>query len=359
MRIEIISCLVLRVTDPQNMKVMIACMADKEDWYKVVKRLGILTLFPFYQPEEVHFEMDLNLYEDRMATALAVQMAANERLENIRDPTLINADGSPGNLDSGISSLWQHVESLPHGGKIIFYYVCGPEERRFCLRKDMSRKYGNWRANVQSSQDVMWWKTLLDAPDYLLMFLYNCMNHFKSAAQVFKLCNVSHSGRISRNEFEMMIADTDWQVFKRDPSLVKQLFRHLDPNHSGDISFREWSSLQYLWNELELTILELLRFLDRNFSGNFEMAWDELDDGSGKLDLYTWQDAVRRVGYYGHTEPIFFYAAEDNGRDVAMTTKSWEKLQAVWRNRDELLRKITSSDQDFLDYSGHTAKLQG
>jgi len=143
-----------------------------------------------------------------------------------------------------------------------------------------------------------------------------------------------------------MIDDQDWTDFKNDPTLSKSVFRSLDPDHSGDVSLAEFSALQYLWNELELSILEFLKFTDRNSHGNFERAWDELDDGTGALDLKTWKEGVRLVGYFGHRTPIFYYAAEWLGREAVMTRKSWEKLQEMWRNRRELYAKLIASDPD-------------
>jgi len=348
-RVEVIITLVLRLADPQNMKVMRACIPDHSDtgvWRRVVRRVGTLALFPYYQPEEFYFDNDLTTYEDRMATAIAVQLAAHERLENVRNPDLINPDGSQGSLEYGISSSWQSYDSVPQGGKIKFQYVCGPEDRRFGLRKELAMKYGGWRAKVDGPRHVMWWKSLADVPEPLLTFLYNCMEHFRDARQVFGVCNVSFSGRVSRQELETMIAHSNWSDFQRDPNLAKQVFRALDPDNSGDVSLAEWAALQYLWNELELSILEFLKFVDRNFGGSFDMAWDEIEGGADALDLRAWQEGVQEIGYWGHCIPIFYFAAVEIGRDTVMTRASWDKLHDMWYQREELLEKITRFEQD-------------
>jgi hypothetical protein len=146
-RVEVVISFVLRLTDPQNMKVMRACIADQSEWYTVVGRVGTLALFPHFQPEDYHFDLDLTTHEDRLATALAVQLAAHESLENLKRPKLVNQDGSEGELEYGISSLWQNYDSVPQVGRIIFQYIGSPEDRKFGLRKDMAIKYGNWCAN--------------------------------------------------------------------------------------------------------------------------------------------------------------------------------------------------------------------
>jgi len=104
-RVEVLVSFVLRLADPQNMKVSRACVADHSEWVSVTQRLGTLALFPHYQPEEYHFDLSLDIYEDRMATAMCVQLASEERLENMRNPKLINPDGSEGSLEMGISRL--------------------------------------------------------------------------------------------------------------------------------------------------------------------------------------------------------------------------------------------------------------
>jgi len=208
----------------------------------------------------------------------------------------------------------------------------------------MALKYGGWHAEVPDATNVMWWKTLSDAPEALLTFLYCCMSHFDDAKEVFKLTNMSLSGKVSRSEFEKMIAKRGWADFENDPEWGKQVFRLLDPDNSGDICFPEWCALQYLWNELELCILEFLRFLSRNFAGDFDMAWGEIEDGQGDLDLFDWDKGVQLVGYWGHSTPMFYYAAEGDNRHSVMTKRSWDKLTTIWHKQEELLEKIHSSE---------------
>ena len=67
-----------------------------------------------------------------------------------------------------------------------------------------------------------------------------------------------------------------WDKFKKNPDLIKQVFRYLDPDGGGEISRKEWDTLRQVFNELTLSILEFLQFVDRIF-GDFDLAWQAMD----------------------------------------------------------------------------------
>merc|ERR1712096_155885 len=85
---------------------------------------------------------------------------------------------------------------------------------------------------------------------------------------------------------------------------IHALFRYLDPSGEGQVSESEWTVLDLLKSEINLSIKEFVQFLERTFGGDLEHAWEYLDgDGGGEIDDAEWVQGIQDIGYFGPTIP--------------------------------------------------------
>lgn len=335
-RTNIVTSFVFRLTDPQNMKIFSARLGDFSERFAMIQRLGTLAMFPYFQPEEAILSLDLATYEGRLAASLAVQLARQENVRNIRQPSLLRTDGTYFDFIMGIPLSWEHLESVPTSGLFQFRYVCSPEERKVALRSRLAAKYGGWRTLEDGQDHVVWWSSLSEAPEAVLTFLYYTLRDFPDVWTCFE--KVESFGSTAPHSFKEALKHMNWKKFVKHQNLAMKVFRYLDPDNSGTISRVEWSALHQLWKELQLSILEFLQYLDRHFAGNFHMAWSVLDaDSSGAIDRQEWAEVIGLIGYFGESTPIFNYICNHKG---LITSDGWKKLKTLWTQRVELRRLI-------------------
>lgn len=347
MRIEVLILLFNRLVDPQNSKVVRARMGDSHEWDKVRTRLGRLITYPFYQPEQSRHELNLEVYEDRLAATIALQTAARERAENIRDYRHVFPDGTEFFFERGVPKSWENMEGLPAVGRFSFSYMCAPEDRHMTLRAESARRYGF--STHRGAISLMWWTTLSDVPSAVLTLLYNILRDFKDVYTAFHVIDgPGGNGVLSLKEMKEAVVELNWDNMAHDESMVIEVFRYLDPDKSGEISIDEWGALHQGWKELMLTILEFLEYLDRTFSGDFDRAYDDMDaDGSDSIEFSEWAEALALIGFYGPNAPIFhFLASCENGEEEpSISRTAWQKLQGIWGQRAELRATLLQEDR--------------
>lgn len=122
-RMAVLCCALMRLSDPQNMK-LVQSRLDAKEWKGLRQRMGTLTLFPYIQPEQQDFALDMSIPEDRIAASLVVRLNVKEtKRNNIRNPRFVMHDKSEFAFDRGgyssrrTSHLAVHVLSrgLQHG----------------------------------------------------------------------------------------------------------------------------------------------------------------------------------------------------------------------------------------------------
>merc|ERR1711957_531620 len=98
-------------------------------------------------------------------------------------------------------------------------------------------------------------------------------------------------------------------------STIMSIFRYLDPSGEGSVSEGEWNILLYLWKEINLSIREFVKFLERSIGGGCNEWWTVLDeDGSNGIDYDEWSGTCKSLGYFGPSRQIFkFMDKEDKG----------------------------------------------
>mmetsp|Transcript_46340 Transcript_46340/g.86923 ORF Transcript_46340/g.86923 Transcript_46340/m.86923 type:complete len:1675 (+) Transcript_46340:183-5207(+) len=343
--VEVVCIFLLRLGDAQNAKVVRARLTGNDhagEWQMLRHRVGILSVFPVFQPEQFDVNADLSVYEDRMAVALIFGLAVRECIDNIKDLYLVKPNGEHWAFPKGPPPTWERYEEIPSVGKFHCKYVCTPTDRRLGVRKEFAFKYGGFSA-VDIDKTTMWWSDLTQAPDPVLFFLYYCMRHFKDMEAPFKL--ISNGFKfISLDAFKKQMAAWKWRKFKKHPDWVIQVFRYLDPDSDGELTDNEWEAFVQLFKELLLSILEFLQYLNRTFLGDFDLAWNEIDaDGSDSIDYDEWGQAMKDIRFFGVSDAIFYYLADDN-QDL-INAKGWRRLKDLWEDRHELRQKIAKGDR--------------
>lgn len=335
-RVDVACTFYLRLVDPQNSKLFRASMTTLEEWREIKRRLGTLSTFPSVQPEGHHFEFDLSVLEDRIGASLAIRMSFRERMENLRNPSLVFEDSTEFSFEKGMSKAWEMVEELPQNGRLTFTYQSAPQDRSMSTRKEYLRKYNGWDVEI-SSEDVLWWSTLYEMPDPVIVFLVNCMRRFDDAWGMFRLVNGPASrGAISRTELYNAVCKLGWKVFIDDPELLKIVHRCLDPDGQGDISTAEWHVVAQLWKELELSVIEFLRQVSRIYRGDLDQAFMELDaDRNGTLDEHEFLEAAKTVGYFGPANLVFkFLSSPYKAGRMIVNIDGWKRAQKLWEQRE-------------------------
>jgi len=339
LRVKAMSLFVLRVTDPQNMKAVRTRVGASEEWEALRHRLGVVTLYPFFQPEQTRFDLDLELYEDRIAASLAVRSLWKENLRNIREPKLVLPDRSEFVFVQGVPQKWENPEQLPKAGIFTFHYACSAEDRKLEDRKDMATKYGGWKVQKVTSEKILWWTAIIEVPQAVITFLCYVMRSFNwDIWACFKFIDGSGNREISLSEFKTGVTKLGWPLFVQDPEKAVQVFRWMDPDSGGSISKPEWKILDQLFEELQLAMLELLQYIHRVF-GSLEAAWEELDtDAGGTVDLEEWQEAMITLGYHGPINIIYEYLSIDD--ESPISRERWDTLSELWSNRETLYKEL-------------------
>lgn len=273
-----------------------------------------------------------------MAAKIYLCMAFRERVENIRQVKCTLPDGTDFKFERGIPQRWEALEHIPDEGIITFQYMCSPEDRKLNERVELAKKWGAWHFNVEARP--LWWSAIAEVPEAVLEFLYHLMRNSITVSQAFvKIDGHDGNGEISLQELQAGADKLGWKT----PELCKEVFRYLDPDNGGSISIEEWDVLHQSWKELQLSIIEFLKYIDRKFE-DFDQAYEAIDDDdSDSVELHEWLQAVEEIGYFGSSLPIFRYMAVDG---KSFSREDWKNLEDMWNRRDELLATILRHDSD-------------
>jgi len=343
-RLQVLNVLLLRLSDPQNMK-MITSRVEVEEWAELKDRLGTLALFPYMQPEQHCFALDTSIAEDRMAACLAVRMNIKEshgRLGNLRQPRLVFADKTEFAFDRGVPAPWRELQAIPSNGALTWQYMAAPEDRSVEMRVDNLKRHGGWNVELATS-GVIWWADVQAVPEAVSTFLVHVMRHFQNNLQAaFQMIDgPDGNGKLTLNEFKQAFCRLGWKEF-RDAEKAVELFRYLDPDRGGSISWEEWQVMDNLLKDLQLGILELLQYVSRTF-GSVEVAYDFLDkDGSSSVDYAEWCEGIKHMGYYGPSGTIYKYLCADatTGQLHSLSRERWQEVSELWKKRESIYRRI-------------------
>merc|ERR1719282_1409021 len=125
-RIEVAVIFYLRIKDQHNSK-LFRVRFKREQIVILEKRLGDLTFFPFLQPENEKFHLDLSFHDQRISASLFVSLSGREKVSNISEPEYIREDGTLDPLEIGVPRSWEHADKMPTSGVFKGTYICAPE----------------------------------------------------------------------------------------------------------------------------------------------------------------------------------------------------------------------------------------
>jgi len=351
----------LRVVDPENTKIIRAMLIMLDEWAAVNRMLGQLGFFPFYQPEHNKFNFALSTPEDHHAAHLVCQLAGKEGgASNIREPCLRRPDGTYFAFSMGVPLSWGlELSAVPNAGNWTLQYDASPEDRDFKYRKTLAAKFGGWQTDCEA-RAVHWWADLGSVPTPVVIFVQYLLRTFN-----FDIYQAFHEfdgpfpdEEISLNEMrDLAINQLKWRTFVREPELLDQVFRFLDPDNGGRISKAEWSVCSMIAKEFKLCIYELVKFIAREFQEDFAAAWKKIDDDeSGAIDSEEWETAMKLIGYYGPHEDIFkLLADESSSRDGVRTItrdesgtsarygRGWNVLEKCWSEKEAFFKSIVDA----------------
>mmetsp|Transcript_82693 Transcript_82693/g.145949 ORF Transcript_82693/g.145949 Transcript_82693/m.145949 type:complete len:1599 (-) Transcript_82693:62-4858(-) len=326
-RREALVCLFFRIVDIQNEKVFRVRYEDQSELEALRNRLGFMNFFPYIQPEQTTYDLDLAFYDQRMAANTILSLAASERRDNITDYKYTRADGIVDNLTMGIPRGWDIFTKMPKDGVFHFTYKCSPEDRKFSTRTKLLEGFGKYKVHT-TEDDVRWWAAPNEAPEDVLEFIFWIQANYENTEKAFKAFDgPDGNGVILMREFEEGMRTLKCKKFKgkNEKERWHTIFRYMDPSGEGQVSLSEFLTLDQFWAEVRFSILEFLDWSHRTFGPSLQAAWDALDDDhSGEISVDEWEATLDKVGYFGTSGPIFSYVDQDDEGNV-----SWEEFQAL------------------------------
>ncbi|CAE7582086.1 Zdhhc8 [Symbiodinium natans] len=307
-----------RIIDMHNLKLCSVRFGEDEEVNNLRYRLGQAVFFPYFQPENAKFELDLGFHDHRLCVNMLVGLAAREKFGNIRDAVWIKPDGSQDDFPMGIPRSWETLS--PTEGRFRCRYVCSADDRNFGYRKTIAAKYGYNPRDVRE-QEMNWLTGLNEPPEDVLDLLEFLISRVDSMQAAFNLIDGGEPGSVSNSELtlrelEQGLKSMGCQKFagSDESARIEKVFRYLDPGGEGTVSMQEWMVLDQLWKEFDLTIREFVQFLQYAFGENLEDAWEALDDDeSGELTEQEFDEALKKKGYFGPVRVVF--ALLDNTDD--------------------------------------------
>ena len=145
---EILTFLCLRTVDwPVNSK-MLRSKFQADHWGDLRKRLGYVVMFPFFQPENGFFRLDLSIYEQRRCVSFLKTLSDSEHHKNLKWPR-IDWRGPRANqiwdsFTSGMPVTWADMDRIPREGLFEVTYTCSFDAASIGLRRKLARLWGGW-----------------------------------------------------------------------------------------------------------------------------------------------------------------------------------------------------------------------
>jgi len=313
-----------RITDMWNAKIWRVRFESKEEVVKLQSRLGYASFFPFLQPENACFELDLSIYDQRLCASMFVLLSIKESPHNLHDFAWVHADGTPDKMGMGVPRSWAEFKQIPQEGVFSATYMCAPENRNFACRKQLGETYGFFTTDC-TSEEVMWWTGLMEPPSDVVDLLEFLIGRYTDLSKPFKdIDGEGGNGQITLKEFVEGMDEIECHKFDGPDKeeRIKKVFRYLDPGGEGSVSQDEWDMLNQLWNEFDLSIKEFVYFLTLVFGPDLTVAWKKLDaSGDGSLDEEEWIHAVAEIGYFGPAKVVFALLDSTDDGDI-----SWDEF---------------------------------
>jgi hypothetical protein len=335
-RAEFLVTLFNRIVDMYNSKLFRVLFESQSECLRLHQRLGFASFFPFWQPENSQFELDLACNDQRICAHVYVALAAKERLSNVVKPRILRLDGAVQDFPQGVPSGWKERSNVPKEGRFCGHYVCAPEYRKFEWRTKLAETFGFFTVVVEEDQ-VKWCTGLNEPPSDIIKFLEFLLVQFPSADAAFHALAARGGKEMTRRDFEEGLMAKGCLKFEGPDKKHRQdtIFRYLDPGGEGSVSQDEFTVIDQLWHEVDLTIREFVRFLCLTFGDDLELAWKWLvsfGSADGELTSEEWGRAVKQAGYFGPSRVVFGLLDESEDGNI-----SREEFQALEKYKSEVI----------------------
>lgn len=343
-RADILIIMYMRIVDMHNAKMFRVRFENYHEVVALQSRLGYACFFPFMQPENAKFQLNLAVYDQRLCASMFVNLAIKEKFpQNLHDYSYRRADGSEDPMPLGVPKSWGDMATIPKDGVFRATYRCAPEDRKFEHRKEIARSFGYFDVDGLTDKDVEWWTGLTEPPEDVLNLLEYFISRYDNVEQPFKKIDGENgNGNITLRELLDGLDEMDCHKFdvkkgnktgRTKEQRIESIFRYLDPGGEGSVSREEWAMLSQLWKEFDLSIREFVYFLTLSFGDDLLDAWDALDDDeSGELTEEEWLTAVVSIGYFGPAKIVF--ALLDTSDDGSISYDEFEVLEKYKPRRE-------------------------
>ncbi|CAK9049921.1 Tonsoku-like protein (Inhibitor of kappa B-related protein) (I-kappa-B-related protein) (IkappaBR) (NF-kappa-B inhibitor-like protein 2) (Nuclear factor of kappa light polypeptide gene enhancer in B-cells inhibitor-like 2) [Durusdinium trenchii] len=299
--------LLFRVVDMQNEKIF-RCAFDATQFSLLQKSVGYLACFPYIQPEQWTVDLDLTQYDQRRVVQCLWTLAEKERMDNLTQIVYLSAEKVQLNNADWVPPIsWCSVENVPTSGHMKVTYRGGKDIMSWPTRKKLYEQFTHGQLQG-SSADVNWWSSLKEAPKEVVQFLQLLLRRFKDFDQAFTFIDgVKGNGVINLKELTERVQRMGYKEFQGAAAvpLIQKVFRFLDPDNSGSISRKEWSTMSDLQKEVLQQLEEFAIFLHREFpfarDGKLQNVWPLIDRGGlGKMPRKRFKAALQEeLGFFG------------------------------------------------------------
>jgi len=209
-RCDILGFFFLRCVDwPVNGK-LCRCKFQQQEWEQLQKRLGHISLFMFFQPENCGVSLDLAVNEQRRILHFLIKLAAAENPINLKKPRIDrtgpNLIPKWENFVSGIPLSWENIDAIPERGVFDATYMCSMENVRLRVRRRFAGPgLGGWiglpEEPVELTRIIRWWTVLEAVPQDVIRVLVFLVTDFNSLGDAFSTCDVNGDGKLNHKEF--------------------------------------------------------------------------------------------------------------------------------------------------------------
>jgi len=336
---EVLTAFFLRCVDwPINNK---CCQPkfSRHHWKDLSSRLGYMNVFPYGQPEMSFHVIDLEKWEQRRCFHTLVRLAAAEDSVNIKNP-MMDKDANPNTpafqpFVAGIPKSWDELDNIPMQGLVQCTYNCAVDRQNLKVRRRLAASVGGWSHLPDTAFDL--WSCLEDVPLEVLKVVMFMIRQWGSTDGAFAALNTQPDNMLNHKEFVDGLAkagccrtrrpkkpgmpgqqgstarpvpmrtETEEEADPAQMEALSSVFRYLDTSHDGDISSKEFETLERVWRELQQSMYELKRDLTV-FYGSLQTAFEAIDlDESGAISFEEFKKCVAATHFDGPVQEIFMF----------------------------------------------------
>ncbi|CAJ1340418.1 unnamed protein product, partial [Effrenium voratum] len=314
--------------------------------HELFARLGWMNLFSYGQPEMSTHTFDLAVWEQRRCFHTMVRLSSSEDAVNIKNP-MLDKDANPNTPSfqpfvAGIPKSWDDMDNIPTQGLVQCTYNCAVDRQNLKARRRLASNVGGWIYLPDTPFDF--WSCLEDVPPDVLKVVMFMIRTWKSTDAAFSALNVQPDNMLNHKEFvegltkvgccktrrprqkgnlltmsagaRGMLSPKEDEEDSAQVEAISSVFRYLDTSHDGDISRKEFETLERVWRELQQSMYELKRDLDV-FYGSLQKAFEAIDvDESGAISFQEFRKCVEATHFDGPINEIFMFLDLNSDNEI-------------------------------------------